>query len=140
MTPRRTVQALQNAFLLAIVLCSACTPSSKPQKEDPDLDYEVLERGEGEAVGEGDTILYHETVRYKSGTELYTTRSLGIPVRLTIGDGTAVEGVDLGVRGMSVGEVRRLIIPPSLSKREEYPAIIHPDSVLVYDIELLEIK
>jgi peptidylprolyl isomerase len=118
----------------------SCTPAGKQQMEEPDLDYEILERGTGDAIGEGDTIMYHETVRYKSGKELYTTRDLGIPVRMTIGDGTAIQGVDLGVRGMTVGELRRIIIPPALSKREEYPPIIHPDSVLVYDIELLEIK
>jgi FKBP-type peptidyl-prolyl cis-trans isomerase len=37
----------------------------------------------------------------------------GAPFILTVGDGTAIAGVDEGVRGMSVGGVRRLLIPPS---------------------------
>jgi FKBP-type peptidyl-prolyl cis-trans isomerase len=39
----------------------------------------------------------------------------GVPFIFTIGDGTAIQGVDEGIRGMKVGGVRRLLIPPSLA-------------------------
>jgi FKBP-type peptidyl-prolyl cis-trans isomerase len=39
----------------------------------------------------------------------------GVPFIFTVGDGSAIAGVDEGVRGMSVGGVRRLLIPPSLA-------------------------
>jgi FKBP-type peptidyl-prolyl cis-trans isomerase len=38
-----------------------------------------------------------------------------IPFIFTVGDGTAISGVDLGIRGMKVNTVRRLLIPPSLA-------------------------
>jgi FKBP-type peptidyl-prolyl cis-trans isomerase 2 len=39
----------------------------------------------------------------------------GVPFIFTVGDGTAIAGVDEGVRGMASGGVRRLLIPPSLA-------------------------
>jgi FKBP-type peptidyl-prolyl cis-trans isomerase len=38
-----------------------------------------------------------------------------VPFVFTIGDQTAIVGLDEGIRGMGVGGVRRLIIPPSLA-------------------------
>lgn len=40
---------------------------------------------------------------------------------------------------MRVGEHRKLIVPPHLSKRSSHPANTPPDAVLYYDIELVEI-
>jgi len=37
----------------------------------------------------------------------------GVPFIFTVGEGTAIAGVDEGVVGMSTGSVRRLLIPPS---------------------------
>lgn len=39
----------------------------------------------------------------------------GAPFIFTVGDGTAITGVDEGVVGMTKGAVRRLLIPPSLA-------------------------
>lgn len=39
----------------------------------------------------------------------------GVPFIFTVGDGTAIAGVDEGVQGMASGSVRRLLIPPSLA-------------------------
>mmetsp|Transcript_8827 Transcript_8827/g.21561 ORF Transcript_8827/g.21561 Transcript_8827/m.21561 type:complete len:287 (-) Transcript_8827:1469-2329(-) len=39
----------------------------------------------------------------------------GVPFIFTVGDGTAIAGVDEGVQGMTSGGVRRLLIPPSLA-------------------------
>jgi hypothetical protein len=39
----------------------------------------------------------------------------GVPFIFTVGDGSAIKGVDEGVVGMKSGGVRRLLIPPSLA-------------------------
>lgn len=39
----------------------------------------------------------------------------GVPFIFTVGDGTAIAGVDEGVQGMASGGVRRLLIPPRLA-------------------------
>lgn len=38
-----------------------------------------------------------------------------VPFIFTIGDGTAIAGLDEGLRGMKTGGVRRILIPPSLA-------------------------
>ncbi len=40
---------------------------------------------------------------------------------------------------MEEGEIRKLIVPPSLNKRKDYPDYLSPDSTLIYEIELVEI-
>ncbi|MBK7873963.1 MAG: FKBP-type peptidyl-prolyl cis-trans isomerase [Saprospiraceae bacterium] len=47
--------------------------------------------------------------------------------------------MDEGLRGMRVGEVRKLIAPPYLVKRKEYPDNVSPDSTLVIKVILHEI-
>ena len=40
---------------------------------------------------------------------------------------------------MRVGERRKLVIPPDLSRRSSYPPDTPPDSVLYIEVELVEI-
>jgi FKBP-type peptidyl-prolyl cis-trans isomerase len=81
----------------------------------------------------------HETTTLKDGTLLYSTRSKGNPLKFLLGGNQVIAGFDEGVRGMRVGERRKLIVPPSLSKRSTYPANTPPGATLYYDIELIEI-
>jgi FKBP-type peptidyl-prolyl cis-trans isomerase len=40
---------------------------------------------------------------------------------------------------MRVGERRRLVVPPSLSRRSVYPDSIRPEDTLYYDVVLLQV-
>ncbi len=40
---------------------------------------------------------------------------------------------------MKKGEIRKLIVPPSLSKRTGNQTFPHPDSTLIYEVELIDI-
>ncbi|WP_422080523.1 SUMF1/EgtB/PvdO family nonheme iron enzyme [Ulvibacterium sp.] len=103
------------------------------------LQYEILKTGTGETVKEGDEVIVHERMGYRDGTELYTTDGSENLPKFLVGGNQAVEGVDQGVRGMQTGEIRKLIVPPSLSKRKQYPDFLSPDSTLVNEIEIVEI-
>ena len=131
------------AILLTILIC-AC--SNKKEREKPahitdsDLKVEILRDGMGsQTAKEGQIIGIKESTKYRDGTLIFSTDQIGGPLRFTVGANQVIEGVDEGVRGMRIGEIRKLIVPPSLSKRSEYPDNIHPDSILVYEIELVEI-
>ncbi|GBG00330.1 hypothetical protein Rsub_13100 [Raphidocelis subcapitata] len=51
-----------------------------------------------------------------------------------------LKGIDLGVRGMRVGGVRRLIVPPELGFGNRQAGELPPNSTIEVDIELLSIK
>ena len=60
------------------------------------------------------------------------------PYNFTIGDGTAIEGLEQGVYGMCIGDVRTLIIPPALAYGEAgLPGTIPGNATVIFDIKLL---
>jgi FKBP-type peptidyl-prolyl cis-trans isomerase len=61
------------------------------------------------------------------------------PIRFLVGGGQVIEGMDEAVTGMRVGERRRLVVPPSLSKRSSYPDAFGPEDTLYYDVILPEV-
>ncbi len=76
---------------------------------------------------------------YLSGKQFYAIEKPAPPIKFTLGQKQVIAGVDEAVTGMKVGEIRKLIVPPSLSRRLEYPSYLSPDSTLLYKIELVEI-
>jgi FKBP-type peptidyl-prolyl cis-trans isomerase len=95
--------------------------------------------GSGPAAQRGQSVRIHETTTLPDGTLIFSTRTQNKPLKFLVGGNQVIAGVDEAVIGMKVGERRKLIIPPSLSKRSSYPANIPPDSPLHYDVELVEI-
>ena len=106
---------------------------------DSGLRYEILKLGNGRTAKEGDEVIIHETMGYRDGTVLYTMEGKSNLLKILIGGGQVIEGVDEGIKGMQIGEIRKLIVPPALSKRKQYPKFLSPDSTLLYKIELVKI-
>jgi FKBP-type peptidyl-prolyl cis-trans isomerase len=129
---------------VVVILCvlAAVSSAAQPGKTittTSGLQYQIVAKGRGQAAKPGSQVRIHETTTLKDGTLIYSTRSKGNPLKFLLGGNQVIAGVDEGVRGMRVGERRKLIVPPSLSKRSTYPANTPPDATLYYDIELLEI-
>ncbi len=103
-----------------------------------ELTIEILKKGEGPTAEAGQEVVVHERMGYLDGTILYSSRQ-GPPVRFLLGGNQAIKGLDQGIPGMQVGEIRKLIVPPALSQRRAYPSFLSPDSTLVYEIELIDI-
>ncbi|MBA3973577.1 MAG: hypothetical protein C0504_05070 [Candidatus Solibacter sp.] len=103
------------------------------------LRYRVLVEGRGTPSKAGDQVRIHETTSLEDGTLIFSTRTKDKPLKFLLGGNHVVAGVDEAVTGMRVGERRKLIVPPSLSKRSSYPSNTAPDATLHYDIQLVEI-
>lgn len=103
------------------------------------LRYIVLKQGTGETPKEGEMVAIYESMEYLSGKQFYAIDRPSPPITFTVGKKQVIQGVEEAVRSMKVGEVRKLIVPPSLSKRDQYPEHLSKDSTLVYRVELVEI-
>ncbi len=102
------------------------------------LQYKILKKGIGTGATLGQDVKIHESTSYRDGTLIFSSEGMQ-PLQFTIGSKTVIQGVDEGVRGMKKGEIRKLIVPTSLSKRNSYPSILSKDSILVYKVELIDI-
>ncbi|MFL5346417.1 MAG: FKBP-type peptidyl-prolyl cis-trans isomerase [Hyalangium sp.] len=98
-------------------------------------------------VGTGDTSTLGRkvTVNYTGwlpdGTKFDSSKNAGrTPFSFTPGQGSVIDGWEEGIPGMKVGGVRRLVIPSSLGYGAQGAgASIPPNSVLIFDVELLSI-
>ena len=120
-----------------IIVESGC--SEKVHTTDSGLQYAVLKKGSGPKANSGDEILLFETTSYRDGTVLYSNENTTAPVKVLIGGKQATKAMDEALRGMRAGEVKRIVAPPHLVRRKEYPPNVSPDSTLVIKLILHKI-
>ena len=97
--------------------------------------------GSGPAAKAGDTVSVHYVGRLVDGTTFDSSKPRGQPFEFVVDRGMVIKGWDLGLVGMRLGGVRRLVIPPEESYGASgAPPAIPPDATLLFEVELLKIK
>lgn len=105
---------------------------------DSGLQYEVLSKGEGDEKPTLESLVtthYHGTLI--DGTVFDSSVDRGEPVTFPLGD--VIEGWQEALQLMTVGDKWRIVLPPELAYGEHGTGAIGPNSVLVFEVELLEI-
>ncbi|WP_082316566.1 FKBP-type peptidyl-prolyl cis-trans isomerase [Mangrovimonas sp. ST2L15] len=130
--------------LIASTFMVGCSSNKKDKnigfiKTSTGLKYKIIQEGKGVPVKAGQEVLIHETMSYMNDSMLFDSRTLPNPVKVLVGGSQAIAGVDEGLVGMKKGEIKKLIVPPALSKRTGAHIFPHPDSTLMYEVELIEI-
>ncbi len=76
------------------------------------------------------------------GRQFDSSHGRGQPFSFPLGGRHVIRGWDLGVVGMRVGGLRRLVIPPALAygDRNVGDGAIPPGSTLLFEIELLAVE
>ena len=104
------------------------------------MKIEILKEGQGNEAKNGDIVTVHYVGTFEDGTKFDSSVDRGRPFSFTLGVGQVIEGWDLGVLGMKVGEKRKLTIPSDLAYGSGgVPGAIPPDSTLIFEVELLGI-
>jgi FKBP-type peptidyl-prolyl cis-trans isomerase len=101
---------------------------------------EDLKVGEGDEAQEGKTVSVHYVGTLTDGTKFDSSRDRNEPFKFSIGAGEVIPGWDQGVMGMKIGGVRKLTIPPELGYGDQDLGVIPPNSTLIFEVELLEVK
>jgi FKBP-type peptidyl-prolyl cis-trans isomerase len=131
-------------FIIAITNFSSCTKKSTELREittSSGLKYIDEVEGTGESPKTGYKVTVHYTGTLEDGTKFDSSRDRNQPFTFKIGMGQVIKGWDEGVMTMKVGGKRKLIIPPHLAYGSTgIGDKIPPNSTLVFEIELLEIR
>lgn len=112
---------------------------SEMRESGDGLYVQDLTLGQGPAAVTGDRVSVQYTGWLPDGRKFDSTGEGGTPFAFSLGAGEVIRGWDEGVLGMSVGGVRRLVIPPSLGYGEQGSGPIPPNSTLVFEVKVVGI-
>eukprot|EP00542_Grammatophora_oceanica_P019198 CAMPEP_0194028676 /NCGR_PEP_ID=MMETSP0009_2-20130614/2589_1 /TAXON_ID=210454 /ORGANISM="Grammatophora oceanica, Strain CCMP 410" /LENGTH=232 /DNA_ID=CAMNT_0038668133 /DNA_START=58 /DNA_END=756 /DNA_ORIENTATION=+ len=106
----------QGTAALADMEEAAPVPKEAYKKLPSGVIYADLRQGKDVVATEGSKVNLQWVLRKSNGYFVDSSeRNADVPFIFTIGDGTAIAGVDEAVRGIKAGGVRRILIPPSLA-------------------------
>lgn len=145
-------------ILVTAAFAAACTAGFTQPREvtyaprlEVDLDamtetesglfYRTISEGAGEVAGRGDEVTIHYAGLLPDGTLFDSSLAEGEPMTFRLGAREVIRGWEEGVEGMRPGGRRQLVIPPKLAYGAEgLEDVIPPDQVLVFEVQLLEVR
>jgi FKBP-type peptidyl-prolyl cis-trans isomerase len=105
------------------------------------MKVEILQRGSGAAAKAGDAVTVNYVGTLQDGTKFDSSIDRGQPFQFTLGQNSVIQGWELGVVGMNVGEKRKLTIPPELAYGSQGAGgVIPPNATLNFEIDMLATK
>jgi len=105
------------------------------------MKVEILKKGSGVEAKTGDTVSVHYVGTLENGTKFDSSIDRGQAFEFKLGENRVIQGWELGVKGMKVGEKRKLTVPPALAYGSQaIGSVIPANSTLVFEVELLGIK
>ena len=106
---------------------------------DSGLQYEVLESGSGDKPGPQSTVVTHYHGTLVDGTVFDSSVQRGQPAEFGVNQ--VIPGWTEALQLMSVGDKWRIACPPQLAYGDQGAGdTIPPDTALVFEIHLIEIK
>lgn len=87
-----------------------------------------------------DIVKVHYNGFLTDGTKFDSSYDRGEPIEFELGVGRVIPGWDEGLQLLKKGENARFIIPPHLSYNEKAAGPIPPYSILIFDVELVDVE
>lgn len=107
-----------------------------------ELKMTITKSGTGDIVSkDGDILSVHYTGYLEDGKKFDSSVDRGVPSEFTLGIGQVIQGWEIGMKGMKVGEVRKIVIPGKFAYGERgVPGVIPSNATLIFDVELIAIN
>jgi FKBP-type peptidyl-prolyl cis-trans isomerase len=148
------LRSLPPLFLLGVAFVfSACdnggddtpVPRTVPDDAyvttDSGLKYHDFTVGDGAEATEGDAVTVHYRGWLTDDTQFDASYDRNEPFTFRLGAGQVIQGWDEGVKGMTVGGERQLVIPPELGYGAQGAGdAIPPNATLIFEVELLDVE
>jgi FKBP-type peptidyl-prolyl cis-trans isomerase len=112
-----------------------------PLELESGIRYIINDKGVGDPPEKGDKVTIHFSGKLLDGTEFDNTFDKKEPFEFVIGFGNVIKGLDEGISLMPEGARYTFYIPSTLAfGAQRSGPIIRPNSILVYEVELLNIE
>lgn len=105
---------------------------------DSGLQYEVLESGDGKTPAATDIVVAHYEGRFTNGKMFDSSYKRGAPLEVPVNK--LINGWTEALQLMQEGDKWKLYVHPDLGYGERTVGQIPPNSVLVFELTLLEVK
>ena len=106
--------------------------------EKSGMQYKVLVAGKGNIPKPTDIVKFHIVGRFIDGEEFQSTRKMEMSPEAPLND-ISIKGIREALGKMPVGSKWEVVLPPNLAYGEQDTGIIPPNSVVIFEIELLDI-
>ncbi|MEM8966076.1 MAG: FKBP-type peptidyl-prolyl cis-trans isomerase [Bacteroidota bacterium] len=110
------------------------------QTTDSGLRYVITEKGNGVQPSAGDSVFVHYRGTLLDGTQFDSSYDRGSPFGFPLGQGAVIQGWDEGIALLNKGSKATLYIPSPLAYGPQSTGPIAPNSVLIFDVELVDVK
>ncbi len=104
------------------------------------LKYAIIKEGEGGLVGKDKQATVHYSGFLLDGFKFDSSVERDEPFTFVVGVGQVIPGWDEGVQLMKKGSKARLIVPANLAYGDRDLGKIPPNSTLIFDVEVLDVK
>lgn len=105
------------------------------------LRYKItVENPRGKSPEAGNTVKVHYTGYLLDGTKFDSSVDRGEPIEFPIGTGRVIPGWDEAIMLLKTGEKASLVIPSELAYGARAAGPIPPNSILKFDVELIDIE
>ncbi|NP_001037356.1 45 kDa immunophilin FKBP45 [Bombyx mori] len=105
------------------------------------VQIEDLKLGNGPVAKPGKVVMVYYEGRLKQNNKMFDNCLKGPGFKFRLGAKEVISGWDVGVSGMKVGGKRKIICPPGMAYGAKgSPPVIPPNSTLVFEVELKNVK
>jgi peptidylprolyl isomerase len=114
--------------------------STNIQTTSSGLRYVILEEGSGDKADSNDIVTVHYSGYLENGDKFDSSVERDEPITFSLGIGQVIPGWEEGISLLSPGAKAKFFIPPHLAYGERDMGLIPPNSTLVFDVELIDVK